>query len=72
MPFAEAVDVNVARVAEAFAGCDHGVFGRVFVIEAHVAGGFIALGGGGCFLGGIVRVFWGMLYDASNEINERV
>jgi hypothetical protein len=58
VPFAEAVDVNVTSVAEAFAGGDHGVFGGVFVVEAHVACGFVALDFGGFFLRGVVRVFW--------------
>ena len=50
VPFSKAVDVNVPGVTEAFAGCDHGVFGCVFVIEPHVAGGGIAGGGGGWLL----------------------
>lgn len=48
----------VACVTETFAGCDHGVFGSVLVVEAHVAGGGVAGGCGGWFLGGVIRVFY--------------
>ncbi|KAL7551108.1 hypothetical protein ACHAWF_014303 [Thalassiosira exigua] len=58
VPLAQALDVYVAGVPQAFAGRDHGVGGGVLFVEAHVADGGVVGGGGRSFArGGVVGIF---------------
>lgn len=52
VPLAKTINVDVASVALALTGRDHGIGGRVLLVEAHVAGGSVVVADDGRALDG--------------------